>query len=149
VLDDEWITFSPPTGNKPAAKSMIALAKEHEMGHHIEWKDIGTCLQILQEWQDSSGRFEKFDGTFLKFFALHDKPVLAELRAKWGTFAVLKKFYCLGKPSEDVSTFAYYHPGTKETQQISLFYQPIDEIRDYFGDHTALYFAWIGVRIIC
>ena len=37
----------------------------------------------------------------------------------------------------------------KETQQISWFYQPIDEIRDYFGDHTALYFAWMGVRIIC
>ena len=25
-----------------------------------------------------------------------------------------------------------------------LFYQPIDEIRDYFGDETALYFAWLG-----
>jgi hypothetical protein len=26
-----------------------------------------------------------------------------------------------------------------------LFYQPIDEIRDYFGDEVALYFAWLGV----
>ena len=75
VLDDEWITFSPPTGNKPAAKSMIALAKEHEMGHHIEWKDIGTCLEILQKWQDSSGQFEKFDGTFMKFFEILDSKI--------------------------------------------------------------------------
>ena len=27
----------------------------------------------------------------------------------------------------------------------SWFYQPIEEIRDYFGDDVALYFSWLGL----
>ena len=26
-------------------------------------------------------------------------------------------------------------------------WQPLDEIRDYFGDHVALYFAWVRGRL--
>ena len=39
------------------------------------------------------------------------------------------------------------HNSVKKTRpwQCTLWYQPIDEIRDYFGDDYALYFAWIGL----
>lgn len=29
--------------------------------------------------------------------------------------------------------------------QPAILYQPIDEIRDYFGDEVAIYFAWMAV----
>ena len=42
------------------------------------------------------------------------------------------------------NSVANYNP-SRQPHQCSLWYQPIDEIRDYFGDDYALYFAWIGL----
>jgi hypothetical protein len=43
------------------------------------------------------------------------------------------------------SLYSMYHPEAADvdaSMQFAPFYQPIDEIRDYFGDHVAIYFAF-------
>lgn len=49
------------------------------------------------------------------------------------------------KPLEGEQGLSHYHPAKFSTRQLCCTFQPIDEIRDYFGDEVAMYFAWLGV----
>ena len=44
---------------------------------------------------------------------------------------------------------SYYHAQNEPVSQNKLFYQPLDEIRDYFGEKVAIYFAWAGLYTQC
>eukprot|EP01050_Picozoa_sp_SAG11_P007625 SAG11_NODE_642_length_8006_cov_6.996965_6_plen_64_part_00 len=37
------------------------------------------------------------------------------------------------------------HVDAEHTIPWSWYYQPIDEVRDYFGDDLGLYFSWLGM----
>eukprot|EP01052_Picozoa_sp_SAG31_P028259 SAG31_NODE_2713_length_5205_cov_2.328241_4_plen_597_part_00 len=97
---------------------------------------------------------------FLKYyFPLHHDAEIGRLRRMWGHWGLLtscsavqpKPFWprnnhldddkegCMGrqpKPGAQLSPLMAW--------RVNLFEQPYEEVRDYYGDHVALYFVWIG-----
>ena len=132
------------------------------------------CLGELEKLGEDQLQYEHFTGSFDTFFALHDKKVLADLRERWGSFAFLSprtfffgaapKFpregmdpeytqYSLSKKERRLGArsgaLSVYHPENEAKKQFGWctfpLWQPIDEVRDYFGDVVGLYFAWMEV----
>ena len=98
-------------------------------------------------------------GTLESYFPLHVSSELQYLRQEWGNPACLFRGCLIGyDPEEEPKT---YDPGPpkklefnthgscgntlhEHTLPWSLVYQPLEEIRDYFGDDVGLYFSWLG-----
>jgi hypothetical protein len=148
VMQDEWVTFEHPERVKKKGQSLMAEAHSHQDagGLHVRYSDIGRCVQTLESWMQGPGEHERFNGEFAGYFALHHKPTIADFRNRWGRYDLIwKSLYIMDKDGEEISTHAMHHPDNHAQKQIAMLYQPIDEIRDYFGDHVALYFAWLGL----
>ena len=115
----------------------------------LKWSDVQHALAVLDAWQRTpEGRDEEFLNSFISYFPLHDKPVLHRLTEIWGSYALIKRGILCGRqdllPDEMMSEFALHDVRNKAERRSVLIHQPIDEIRDYFGDEIALYFAWTG-----
>lgn len=101
------------------------------------------------------GDQERFTGLLVDYFPTHDYEEMAFFWKSWADLKLILKFRVRARDNEGKYTEgAHYNPyastnswvGEKQKPwQITLWYQPIDEIRDYFGDETALYFAWLGI----
>jgi len=99
----------------------------------------------VQGWYDEFGTSEKFTGSLKTFFPTHDPEELRFFLSKWAKKELVYKMYTTGKTNEGkYTTGAYYCDQNVKKQQLAFRYQPIDEIRDYFGDSVALYFCWVG-----
>ena len=116
----------------------------------MTYDEVIDALQILKEWCDpvfGAGREERFHGTLKQFFPIHDEDELGFLRQQWGNIYLLCNNITGYKP-EYAGKKAF---GSPENHTVTLqmprswHYQPIDEIRDYFGDDVGLYFAWLGM----
>ena len=98
-------------------------------------------------------------GTLNAYFPLHDYKELAYLRHEWGTPKCLLKPVLIGYSAEGEP--AVYDQGPPKMMEHNTFgsagnilhehswpgsmvYQPLEEVRDYFGDDVGLYFAWLG-----
>ena len=109
----------------------------------------------MTEWSTKEpGKFEVFTGTIKAFFPRHNERELTFLKEKWGKF----RFMCMpkitGKPCE-----TWNGPGThllaphalltqtyhqiEEVTHFGPIFVPLEEIRDYFGDHVGMYNAWL------
>ena len=77
-----------------------------------------------------------FAGALDSFFPLHEPSTRENLTHIWGNYRHLIRFRVKGKPPEYVSHLAYNDPQNKETTQIAWLWQPIGEVRDYFGDEV-------------
>lgn len=122
------------------------LTAEQLLDEPITYDEVGAALAELKVWgDDPRGRFECFSGTFISFFALHDKKALQHLKEQWGTFAMARPGYVQGKDPEFDCKLSTHHPDNHPKKQFGPLWQPLDEIRDYFGDHVALYFVWMDL----
>ena len=157
VADNEWQSFVHPdklaNANQMTSLSGIAAKKAKK---EVSWKDIGVTIKVMETFdRQAGGALEDFAGEFVIYFALHDMKRLPILREKWGNYKMLKfhtqGFFIKGKDPENVSMVSLYHPENQEKRQYSALWQPIDDIRDYFGEEVALYFAWLGLytRSLC
>eukprot|EP01043_Picozoa_sp_COSAG02_P065423 COSAG02_NODE_9868_length_2088_cov_1.218703_1_plen_471_part_01 len=135
VAMDEWMVIVPDRhlgGQTPAP-------------HEVSYADLGQCLSDLDAHNKSDkGSQEHFSGAFETFFALHDQKKLEKLRESWGNFSLVKPKLVKGPKPEYSSPYSMYHPNqATDLAHFGPFYQPIDELRDYFGDQVAMYFSWL------
>lgn len=125
----------------------------------ITYNDVVDAVHILERWKEGKGREEVWYGTFQSFFPLHVESELAFLKAEWGNPKNLFRGCLIGYDPECEPKV--YDPGPpkvleyntfgsagnilhEHTLPWSLVYQPLEEIRDYFGDDVGLYFSWLG-----
>jgi hypothetical protein len=117
---------------------------------------------VLESWTKGPGREECWTGTMKNNFPLHCAGELKFLKEKWGSPRLLCATRIYGfapeyapkvldpgddsrGPKHEMNTFGSSGNTIKEhTLPASLVYQPIEEIRDYFGDQVGLYFSWLG-----
>ena len=99
----------------------------------------GTCIQHLLDFDecDNGSQSENFAGEFLSYFALHDKKTLADLQKRWGSFIFMDgglTVFVKDKDPEHLGMYSMYHPMNAGKTQLAFTWQPLDEIRDYFGE---------------
>ena len=129
----------------------------------LEWKDVENLLKELDDYARGAGRDERFTGTLHSFYPTHDLVELKFFTRQWADLSLVlgqwRNHWFLptcrmrARSNEGKNTSGgHYNPNSvanynpsRQPHQCSLWYQPIDEIRDYFGDDYALYFAWIGL----
>ena len=124
---------------------------------------IDVC-RVFEAWQASVGREEEFIGSMTDFFPLHVDTELRYLRQNWGRFGILWQMRLTGyapeselkkdkKRPDRISEAEHFlenntHGSVANTPSIyefpwTLVYQPLEEIKDYFGDDVGLYFCWL------
>ena len=151
--DDQFIlkTSGLDSHKKSSAGAPDALTYDH----------VVDCVSILERWRDGRGRKEIWFGTLAAYFPLHLENELKYLKNEWGNPKMLFSGSIIGynpegepkerevegeEPEVEHNTMG----AAKNRLQVhrfplSLVYQPIEEIRDYFGDDVGLYFSWLGV----
>jgi hypothetical protein len=137
----------------------------HKAGEGLEvtYEMILECLDSLEKWRDpvsGPGREEVWYGTIHSYFPLHDTREMEFLRTEWGTPKILIRSVIVGYDPEGDA--AVYDPGPPKMFEHNTFgasgnilhehqfptavlYQPLEEIRDYFGDDVGLYYTWLGL----
>ena len=114
--------------------------------------DVCFVLDAWRHGVDGPGRNEQFVHTFHSFFPLHDERELAYLGTEWGSFKLLTRCKTLGYQAEGEArkvmdevhdagqeNFEFNTMGSdrnkprEHTLPWAWYYQPIEEIRDYFG----------------
>lgn len=112
----------------------------------LTWVDVKVMLEEMEAYSIGDGVNERFSGLLTSYFATHDYDELAFLRLNWAKLKIVCQFKIMAPCNEGEYTDASHYSWINDKQpQLTIFWQPIDEIRDYFGDETALYFAWLGV----
>ena len=126
----------------------------------IDYTTVRAMVQALQEWKEGKGREEVWFGTLNNFFPLHASMELKFLKNCWGNPKNLFRSCLIGYdpeaepkiydpgPPKDVEHNTFGAGGNilhEHSFPGSLVYQPLEEIRDYFGDDVGLYFAWLGL----
>jgi hypothetical protein len=116
----------------------------------VTYSELCDALEVCKKWRDpvnGPGRDEEFVGTLLKYFPMHDKAEIQYLKDQWGKVRMLftreiaayaeggNAVYSLGHPDNQIHEYTIPWVWT---------WQPIHEIRDYFGEDCALYYAWLG-----
>eukprot|EP01043_Picozoa_sp_COSAG02_P008349 COSAG02_NODE_265_length_26599_cov_13.943698_14_plen_730_part_00 len=119
----------------------------------VSWEDLVGLRLELTKWVRGAGEKERFSRTLLSYYPTHDYTELLFFQHRWATLNVVLDFRLRMRNNENESTEgALYNPNSvanftpsRQPKQWMLWFQPVDEIRDYFGDEIGLYFAWLGV----
>lgn len=128
----------------------------------FDYTDIVELVEVLEAWRDENtgpGRHEAFCGTLTGFIPLHHPSELHYLASEWGNLKCLLRLTLTGYNSErEPKTLDYGPPKEVEENTFgsngntlhehsipwSWTYQPIEEIRDYYGDDVGMYCEWLN-----
>lgn len=128
------------------------------------------CFPGVEEKKDKNGKVivpyreagpgadEQYIESLLLFFPVHNQEELTFLRNRWGSWNQLWSYNFRSKEVEGETTpcwnimddapddgdFNPHAPYNTPVVRFGCLYQPIDEIRDYFGDDNAIYFSWLA-----
>lgn len=98
---------------------------------------IDHCQQVIAEIDASDLNRTDLNSGFIcemvDFYPLHDAKELQHLMKVWADLSNMWRWkmpFALDEGTHIVNSWA-------------MFYQPTSKVRDYFGDHVALYFAWL------
>ena len=119
----------------------------------LMWSELTELRKELTSWADGRGRHERFTGLFRAYFPTHDYDELGPLRASWtnpvlkmvGPDLVIRMHISARLPEGKETEGSFYSLNNVDVKQSALFYQPIDEIHDYFGADVSMYVAWVGI----
>ena len=98
----------------------------------------------MAAWDESDGKHESFIGSLSSYFPLHFTPNRERLVKLWGNYSMLVRCRVSGRSPEYRTHLAYNDPKSQDEHQAAWLWQPIGELRDYFGDEVALYFSFLG-----
>lgn len=98
---------------------------------------LEQCQEIIAEIDASDATAAMKNSGFIcemvDFYPLHDPKELKELMTVWADFSNMWRWK-MPFPLDE---------GTHVVNSWAMFFQPTSKVRDYFGDHVALYFAWL------
>ena len=132
----------------------------------------GFCFDEVKEKKDKHdnivtefrpagpGANEQYIESLELFFPVHNQEELSWLRNRWGSWDQLWTTNFRAKEVEGATTPCWNimddadptKPHSSDeaynvpTVVFGCMYQPLDEIRDYFGDDNAIYFSWLVRR---
>jgi hypothetical protein len=141
------------TSNEQTMRKRLKVAMElyskvltYSDGRRIPCDDWREAISELKA-RDSSEDQQVTCGQFKDYFPCHDQAELDWLKQNWGNYGMLVGALtkCCQKSESNRLRLGCGLKKGAVTRQHMLYYQPIDEVRDYFGDHVALYFAWLGL----
>ena len=132
-----------PFSYKDVTKIADELSRWLEPG--VLEKQNGDGKIVREAMPAGPGLNERFVGSLLMIFPVHNDEELEWLRVNWGKPSLCFALSTMALPVEGANTLAIGHPHyVVQNHRWGFLYQPIDQIRDYLGDDTALYFSWLG-----
>jgi hypothetical protein len=156
VVDDSQSKLKPG-GTARMARMQMKACDEHLIAAGLPTLQYDDIRQVIDELETyhapgGAGHGEIFVGSLQMVLPLHDEEELSLLRKHWGSWGLMFKMVYKVKPNEGEFTLAKGDPALLEVSTkywelipTGFLHQPIDEIRDYFGDGTGMYFSWLEV----
>ena len=143
--------FQVCTPEDMTLKGMVAKQScmEHGDAHGYEavvYDEMEEVLKRLELWSLGEGADETTTGTLLQYFPNHCQEELEPL-LRWGSLAAANPFSNFWVQEKEVEGEDGLAMGRRDIPLVGQFgplYQPIDEVRDYFGDSIGMYFSFLG-----
>lgn len=152
VVEHPWLVCSKPRLEAAEDDGTAALSTRSTFDRSdLSWKDVEKTVAILEAWQATPrGSSEEFVLSLQRYMPLHDKQKLKYFEEVWGSFSLITGCnFPEALEEETTAELPLYHPHNEKVKHFALMYNPVGEIRDYFGDEIALYFAWVGMYVQC
>jgi hypothetical protein len=132
-LDDDEEVMREAQGKHMAMKGLESTS----------WDELESVIAILKgHIATDAGQLENYGGTLVQFFALHNHTEVELVQKKWGSLRYACPHTVHGKTMEGPGPITY-HMASSEAKHNSVFFIPLDEVRNYFGDHVGLYANWL------
>lgn len=146
VISEPFFTIEPThvlTKREQAAKHAQDESLKMKGQEPVTWEGLTAAVAVLNEWTAKEpGISEQYVGSMISYFPLHCEKELEYLREDWGRFRLICQPWISGKLAEAQGTPCYCQ-APMETKHFSMLWIPLDSIRDYYGDHVGIYFAWL------
>jgi hypothetical protein len=164
LVADNTFVLKPTGGDDPTpglhGGPVLDSHKATPVQPAISYDLLRDLAEALNKWQLGEGKDEVWYGTLNNYFPLHSASEMKYLKVCWGNPKCLFRSCLIGYdpeaepkvydpgPPKDIEHNTFGAGGNilhEHSFPGSLLYQPLEEIRDYFGDDVGLYFAWLGL----
>jgi hypothetical protein len=164
LIADNTFILKPTGGDDPTPGAKggpyLDTHKSTPVEPKMSYDLMRDVVEAVVKWHEGKGREEIWYGTLHNFFPLHSATELKYLKSCWGNPKCLFRSCLIGYdceaepkvydpgPPKDIEHNTFGAGGNilhEHSFPGSLLYQPLEEIRDYFGDDVGLYFAWLGL----
>jgi hypothetical protein len=145
ALQQDILTFDPKKKKSAYVGREDMLRRQRDKYHSLgvealTWLDIKALLDEAEAYAEGVGQEERFTGLLTSYFPTHDYEEMKFFKQYWASGKLIWQFRREALNNEGAYTDGSHYSWNNEMErQCTLFWQPIDEIRDYFGDETALY----------
>ena len=140
----EWTNTDPAKGAVMLPSVKVRIDEIAAVVAELEAREQDDQNTETDSWVTS--------GSLEHCYPLHFDEELNFLQERWGSLKMVIPGVCKAEDYRGIirevvvdGEVTETYVDTTVTTWFRPHYQPIDEIRDYFGEHVALYFAWLGL----